>query len=173
MALLWLHYTTKRKTFTGSVDSSTLAESAVGIIRLNEAETTDVKNGSSLTANTWTDVIANKDFTVDNSNSTILISFSGCLQVVTSVSGGWASTRCVIDSGGTPQNLKLGGAPNIGTAVNPLTGAGTLSITGLSAGTHTIKLQTIFGASGASIYLRAATQSNQEFLTTTVVELKR
>lgn len=153
-------------------DGSGLDSNAVGIIRLNSMETTDVQNGSALVASTWTDTFANKSFTVDNSTSVIRISCAGSMQIL-AASNTFGSSRLVIDSAGTPQNIKYGGGPITSThGCNPLTGGSPISVTGLASGSHTVKLQVLCGISGNQ-YLRALTQPNQEFLTTTVVEMKK
>ena len=147
---------------------------SVSAVRLASTESTDVQNGTSLTANTWTDAIPNKSFTVGSEDSTIEIDVSGSMQILSS-SSTFGSSRLVIDSSGSPQatqNIKYGGGPITSSiGCNPITGGSKVSVGSLSAGTHTVKLQVLCGATG-SMYLRASSQPNQEFMTTTVVESK-
>jgi hypothetical protein len=67
-------------------------------------------SGVTLTTGAWTDVIPNQSFTVDDATAAIEIIIGGFIEVST---GGAAScvlgARAVIDSGGTPQNFRLGG----------------------------------------------------------------
>ena len=135
--------------------------------RLNAIESTDFANPVALTANTWADIKANQNFTVGNANSTILISVCG--QAIVGNASAVTAVRVVIDSAGTPINRNIAGnqVPS-GQYVNILAGTSTISITGLSAGVHTIKTQAMSNV-GNNVYCRTLS-STFEFFTTTVVE---
>src|SRR5438270_5816224 len=79
-------------------------------------------------------------------------------------------TRIIVDSAGTPITKLIGGAyPN--TNNTTITANGTVILTGLAAGTHTIKLQ-VYASNTTSLVCRASTQPNQENLGIQVIERK-
>jgi hypothetical protein len=144
----------------------------LGKLSLVSVETTDVQNGTALTVSTWTDMIPNKNFTVTSSTSLIIISLRGSAQIGGNAGGSFTSTRVIIDSAGTPQTFMYGDSPVPGGGfANPFNGGGLIVLTGLSPGTHTIKTQVFYNATSGSMFLRASSQPNQEFLTTTIVEI--
>lgn len=151
--------------------NSKFKTSAIASLLLSATESTDLHNGTALTAGVWTDVSSNRNFTVTSSNSIILVSVAGAFQ-----SGGSTvannNARIAIDSGGTPIYKYIGGGTNMTATLwaNPLAGSSLIAITGLSAGVHTIKVQARSGANN-SLYLRASSQPNIEFMTTTVLEI--
>lgn len=143
----------------------------IGKVQLTYNLASDV-NISGIAVDTWTDVIANQNFTVDDANSIIMITANG---MITLGSNGqcFARTRFVIDSGGTPQNILYGGTIVLSSAgMNGLNGGSPIFITGLSAGTHTVKLQAWIDGTG-SITCRASSLSPHESLAIRVLELKR
>jgi len=151
-----------------------LATNAISIVRLAAIESTDFCNGVALgTAGTWYDLKANQNFTVDNANSIIAINVSGNMFIGGAGTPTIAS-RLVIDSAGTPIYRYLGGTyiyVNNGFG-NCLTGAGTHYITGLAAGTHTVKTQGVSNVNTNTAYCRPAANIYESFATY-VMELKK
>lgn len=141
--------------------------------QLNYVAATDIANGVSIaTGGSFTDIGTNQSFTVDDANSTVLIDVRGYIQVLGG-SGVNIGARIVIDSAGTPQNILIGGAYQATSqSVNALGGVGMVAITGLSAASHTVKVQLTSSGASASAYCRASSTA-YEFLAITVLELKR
>lgn len=164
----------------GAIVTATLANNAVGVVRLNYVANTDLANGLAVTGAAvtpvWTDLLPNQNFTVDNANSSILISVSSRTQLGSTASGASVLARAQIDSAGTPINRQIGGNSTFAANqyANPFSGSSLFAITGLAAGVHTLKVQLgIVVASGnGAAYMRAATTS-EEMLLATVVELKK
>lgn len=146
------------------------------VLQLNYAASTDVMNGAAITANTWTDIDTNKTFTVDQATSVVEISVGGNIQMGggSIVAGSVCSSRIVVDSAGANTPYRLGGdaIQTAGNIVNALAGSPVVSITGLAAGTHTVKLQ-IRASAAALAYLRAASFPDLEALTIRVHENKQ
>jgi hypothetical protein len=146
---------------------------ALGSVRLSASESTDLFNNTALSVSTWTDFKANQNFTVNSSNSIVLISIVGsCLIGSTSASVD-AASRVVIDSAGTPIIKRVGGNRGQGsnTYTNPFSGSGMIVLTGLSAGVHTIKTQILSNASNSVVYFLAGSSSDSYSFTTTVIEI--
>jgi len=122
-------------------------------VQLDYAESTDIANGSTLTANAWNDVGTNQTFTVDDVNSVIEISVSGNVLANSQV-----ASRIIIDSAGTPITKYIGGSgSNNPNFANILAGSTVVSITGLATGSHTVKLQANPGTNtGIVIYCQPA-----------------
>ena len=156
---------------------SIYAPPSVGVSRLQAIESSDLFSGTSLTSSTWTDFKGNQNFTVDNANSIILISIIGRATMGISGGGGVGniSSRIVIDSAGTPITRRVGGAPATNVASeygNPFSGSGMIIVTGLSAGTHTIKTQVYADFANCLLYCRCSTLPDIECFATYIVELK-
>ena len=135
---------------------------------LEYVASTDLLSGASIAANTWTDLTANQSFT--NSHPLVVISGGGCCLMGGVSGGGQCGSRLLIDSGGTPTAIQLGGdhipGSNFG---NALSGAPTTFISGLASGVHTVKLQ-IYANLACNAYCRASTQGNLEKASIRVVE---
>lgn len=160
----------------GAVGTSAIAANAVGVVRLNAIEGSDLFSGTAITPSTWTDFKTNQNFTVDNANSTIVIFAFGQAALGNGSSGGSVASRAVVDSAGTPIYRYLGGQYHVSAtdSSNCFAGACVGIITGLSAGTHTIKTQIWTNCTGSpTLYCRPSTQPDQEFFSTVVVELKK
>lgn len=153
-------------------NNSKLPGVILGTSRLNSTETTDFANGIPLTVNTWTDLRSNQNFTVGSSDSIILISVGGS-AIIGGAGTPFASSRVVVDSGGTPIIRSLGGMFVVagGQYANPFSGNGIILLSGLSAGVHTIKTQVLSTVAGNSAYCRCLTIPNSEFFNTTVLEI--
>lgn len=135
--------------------------------QLGYVATTDLANALAIT--TWTDILGNQTFNVDDGRSLIDISVLGNIMGIASAAGDFGS-RIVIDSAGTPINIMLGGFSLGGAGrLNFLTGTSFVSVQ-LPAGSHTIKVQVNGGSVNA--YCRAATNPNSEFLSVRVIERK-
>jgi hypothetical protein len=119
-----------------------------------------------------TDIVPNQTFTVDDANSLIEIEVSGSLTV----GGGIetvASSRLVLDSAGANTIVNLGGGwHGAGAYCNVLGGAGTIQLTGLAAGSHTLRLQASGNAASDKAYCRSHTAA-YEYVYITVIERKR
>jgi hypothetical protein len=134
----------------------------------------DQFSASNITSSTWTDCCSNQSFTVDDANSTVEISVRGAMNL-----GGQGTTETEVTSailidGST--RIMFGGCMLSGVASNkgnPLTG-NACYVTGLSAGSHTVKVQIWSNQNLTGLaYLRASSQPNLEFLAIQVVEHKR
>lgn len=131
-------------------------------------------SGQSVSAGTWTDIISNQNFTVANTGSILEFDVRSMIQTA-ETSGGddFVGGRIVIDSAGTPINKQFAGdiAGDYNTGYfNPFKGSGTVKVTGLSAGTHTVKVQIYLGG-GGNFYLRPSASGGFEFLGLQVTEI--
>lgn len=121
----------------------------------------------------WTDLSSNTNFTKSRSGSMLRISGRFAGQVRETTSGeDLVAARVVIDSAGTPQYLMLASAiwnDTYGNNYFMLQGGTTTHLTGLSSGTHTVKIQAITGATG-DIYLRPSAGSPYEYGIVEIVE---
>ena len=140
---------------------------------LNYIPGTDIASGVSFTADTWQDLTTNQSFTVTNSTKVIAISVSCMMQFTQGSNLNNVICRMVIDSAGTPVNRIIGGSMNIVASnyCNPFAGAGTQYFTGLSAASHTVKLQLRSVGFTGTGYLRPSSDPNTESLTIAVVQL--
>lgn len=146
-------------------------------VLLDYALASDLAAPLTLTSGTWTDIIGNQSFTVGATTSNVEVDVSGYMAVVgTDGSQRQCALRLVIDSAGTPVNKMLSGQTGMtnspGYAVNPLAGAGTVSLGSLSAAAHTVKLQGYSNGANASLYCRPATFPNGENFQLRVFERK-
>lgn len=129
---------------------------------------TDLHNGTAVVINTWTNVGPSHSFTVQNAGSKVEIIVSGNVDM--SVAGAHIAKSALLIDGTT--RYDLGGLRSGGThlsEINILAGGEPLILDGLSAGAHTVQLQ-VFDDTGGSLYLRALTQPQAEFLRVTVIE---
>jgi hypothetical protein len=137
---------------------------------LDYSAAADLLNGAT-PANTWLDVISNQTFTVSSSSSLIHIMVGGVINFIPSTYAN-SVTRLVIDSGGSTLYKYLGGGiPASNEYFNLLSGVCTVVLSGLAAGTHTVKLQ-MFSTTSGNAYCRPATYPGYEFLHIRVVEHK-
>jgi hypothetical protein len=131
----------------------------------------DVAPGLAMTASTQTDAHGNQPFAVDSANSVVEIEVRGTAHITSATAGAQGGSRILIDNA---TGYFLGGAlvPASGAYINALSGVGVVAITGLSVGSHTVKVQAICSHT-ATLYCRAATFPNFEGLSITVSERKR
>lgn len=152
-------------------DGSTAGWAAATLLPLDYTLGSDI-NGTAITLNTWTDVIANQNFAVTSATSVIEISVRGSGFFNSATAGDAISTRVVIDSGGTPINEPIGsgqavqansGRPNI------FSGASPVFKSGLSVATHTVKVQVRVGRN-LNLFIRASSNPDEEWLRVQVAE---
>lgn len=156
-----------------TVTTAAIADNAVTAIRLDADETTDFASPVTATANTWVDLKGNQSFTIASASSVVAISIKGAATAGTAplVS---ILTRIVIDSGGTPIYKRLDAVqtpPN--NTTYPFIKFGMVYVTGLSAGTHTIKTQVYAAGVTMSVFCRPALAPTVEFFSTQVIEHKK
>lgn len=132
----------------------------------------DIMAGVALTSNTWADVCSNQNFTVASGGSGLVqVSASlGLTNIAASVAGS-AGCRMVIDSAGTPIYHMFGGNPITFSTSEPVHGAASVVVSGLSAAVHTIKVQVISNGKNGTGYCRPSSFPNAEFLSVHVTQL--
>lgn len=137
------------------VSKSYVPANAFGIRRL--AATTASVNGSALAASGTFTILSDQNFVVGDASSVVGISIGGYAQAF-QASAGAVTSRMVLDSGGTPSTILLGGqrVQVAAESSNPFSGANTKYVTGLSAGTHTVQVQVLSDQVG-TIYMRNGT----------------
>lgn len=141
-------------------------------IRLDYTAAVDLHSGTTVPANTWTDLGANQSFTVVSASSVIEIAVRGMALVGNSGTiNTEISSRIVIDSAGTPITRMLGGDTlnDGGAYINPLSSSG-VNVTGLTPGTHTIKTQVLANVA-STLICRPATFPNSESYAIQVTEM--
>lgn len=158
-------------------NGSTLVYSAPTGLLLTYDLAADITN-QAITAGTFFDLFANQNFSVAVATSIIQVSVRGYGFYNDNNTSHQYLTRVNIDSGGTPILRYLAGASDTHATTNsrqnPLAG-GTVFISGLTAGVHTIKVQTTCLPTGVNdhFYCRASTNgptTGGEFLTVQVIE---
>jgi hypothetical protein len=144
--------------------------SVVPNLILNYTQSSDI-SAVSMTNHTWVDILANQNFTVANAASLVEVSIRG--MGFNNAGIGYSTLRAVIDSAGTPMNVPFAGYyTNNPQFLNAFTGTSPFFLSGLSAATHTIKLQCnvdTVGSAGA-FYCRASSVAPYEWLLIQIVE---
>ena len=133
---------------------------------LNYAASTDLFNATSISNGSWVNVIANQNFTVTDATKLVMVTVAGSIRIGNSTTDALGSVRIVIDSDGTPIYKNLGFSQSKpSTYSNILSGNNLIFFSGVSAATHTIKLQ-MYSSGGTNniIYCRCSTVPEQEFL---------
>jgi hypothetical protein len=143
-------------------------------VQLDYAASTDIFTGGAASSGAWVDLISNQTFMVDDANSVVEFSLSGmCIGRDT----GQATTigvRLNIDSGATTKMVAGNFTNSANTYANIFAGANTVEVTGLSAGSHTVKSQVYFnGGSAAQLYCKIASEPNSYSLNLRVLERKQ
>jgi hypothetical protein len=143
------------------------------LVRLDYTQSSDL-SGTTMTANTWTDIVANQSFTVGAGASSIEVAVSGFAGIISS-DGSQRNfgVRVVIDSAGTPINKQVAGCvsqANSGSVLNALSGNSLVNIGALSAGSHTVKLQGYHYTANGTLYCRPSSFGNAEHLNLQVLE---
>jgi hypothetical protein len=154
-------------------NGSVWVNAAPSKLQLNYNAATDLLSSTSLSAATWTDVGSNQSFTVDDANSTVEITIGGAL-LVGNVNIANVGIRLVIDSAGTPVTKVIGGqyVDSASTIVNQFAGCSPAKFTGLSAASHTVKVQVNSDAANTA-WCRPSTKPDSEALLIQVWEAKR
>lgn len=142
------------------------------VLQLDYRAVADLHNGTAVSAATWTDIIGNENFDVDDAGSIVEIAIGG-MVMLKSTAGGSANVgvRFVVDSAGTPVTKVIGGSiiQTISTYDNVFGGVQPVKLTGLSAGTHTIKPQ-VYCHLAADLVCRPTTVPDRESLYMQVTE---
>lgn len=140
--------------------------------QLDYTAASDLLTAAAFGANTWVDVVANQTFRVDNATSVVEIAVRGSMLLGSSgIANVEVGSRINVDSGGTPILRMLGGdgMETTGGYARPFAGGGSVFLTGLAIGNHTVKVQAL-ALNASTGYLRASTQPNVEHLAIQVVE---
>lgn len=148
------------------------ASLAAPAVLLDYVANTDLANPINTAASTWTDVLANQNFTKVKAGTIIRVAVRGAaLAANNGASSSWG-VRFIIDSAGAPVTRILGGENSGGSFdyINPFAGVNVVAVAGLSAAVHTIKVQLICSAASGLFFLRASTIPNTESLGIQVVE---
>lgn len=158
------------------VDQSSPAGTAGTSLLLTYNLASDISN-QAITAATAYDMIANQNFTVAGTGSIIEVNVRG-FAFLNSTATNQVMTRININSGGTPIIHYFGGGNNTNGTANTrpnILAGGSVFISGLTAATHTIKVQVV-STGNDNLYCRASTNgptTGAEFLTVQVVEHKQ
>jgi hypothetical protein len=145
-------------------------------VQLDYAASTasELANPVVVSATTWTDICANQTFTVDDPNSVIEIQVDGgCWTTGYASASPNVSTRVMIDSAGTPLTKMLAGEVLHQNTWGIWPVSGQISLTGLSAGSHTVKVQAYASNGSMNFYCRTNSQPNTDFLNIRVLERKQ
>lgn len=140
-------------------------------ILLDHTRATDI-TALTVTANTWTDIIANLNFTPASASSIVEIAVRAAGFFTGNSGQAEVSSRVNVDSGGTPVLELLGGTTTESGAQrgNPFAGSGSIFLSGLAASAHTVKVQVFINSSNTGFYLRPTGSANGEFLRIQVIE---
>jgi hypothetical protein len=139
--------------------------------QLNYTAATDIANAVAVSTAVWVDVHTNQSFAVDDASSVVEIAVRGTVLVSSPTNGSQVGTRILLD-GATGYFLGGGLMPAASAYLNGLSSAGIVALTGLSVGSHTVRVQAICSAN-AALYCRPATFPNYEGLSIVVMERKR
>lgn len=141
-------------------------------LQLDSIASTDLANAAAIAANTWTDLTAALNFSVDDVNSVIEIAVSGNVIGVQSTSNQEIASRLSIDNGAILKNLG-GNGQAASSYANFLAGAGSVYLGGgnLLAGTHSVKVQ-LYATAAGTFWCRAASTAYESFAIR-VMEYKR
>lgn len=126
--------------------------------------------GAGLVVNgtTQTDIPgATATFTVQSTSSVVVVTWRGYIQCSQTAGAGGVTSQMILDGDGA-NPLRIGGdrVNTGGNFANPLAGAGPVVLTGLSAGSHTVKLALYCELAGTA-HMRA---NGVEHLTVSVTE---
>jgi hypothetical protein len=157
----------------GTVATYTPAASATVTLtsRLAYVASSNLHNPLALSAGTWADVVSNQNFTVAGTSSLLLVTVRLACSLVNG-NGSVTNVGCAaqIDSAGTPINAPLGGDVLAATSGAGMLNGGSFFLSGLSAGTHTIKIRAKSGGT-ASLYCRPSGAADYEFAEISIYEV--
>lgn len=172
------HYIGANDTYDGGT-TSTVADAGTNTRRLKKLQldynpNSDLATAASLTANSWNNVGASNNFRVDSNTSLIEVSVMG--HGLCFIPGGVTTEiGCSILIDGATRYVISGSSGNNSSPpfINPLNG-GTITIAGLTVGTHTVQVQIMPDQTiTTNWYLRPGTKPNQELLRVQVREVQR
>lgn len=158
------------------LQTGSLPANAISAVLLSVAETTDLFNNTAIASATWVDFKGNQNFTVTTTGSIIVVNIRARAHLASTTAQTDTSSRVIIDSAGIPQTFMFGGSNTStgGHFVNPFAGSGFVIVSGLAPGVHTIKTQVYSTAAANNVlYSRNATNPNEEFYVTEILELKK
>lgn len=136
-------------------------------VLLNHATSTDIANGSSMSANTWYDITTSQNITV-TAGRTVQAQIGGAITVYNGYAYGQSfAIRLYVNSTGYP----CGGAVLAASEyASPMSGTVPVVVTGLAAGTHTIKGQVLCFEGSGTLYVRSSTYPDTETVRVVVKE---
>lgn len=156
-------------------DSGTATRRQVKL-QLDYSHAADLNGGASLatTAGTPTDLVANQTFRVDSATSVVEISVRlGALGGAGGTVPSTWTTQIVVDSAGANTTHKLSSdTQQVATTQYTGLNGGTVRITGLAIGNHTVKIQAVATQNGA-VFLRASSTPTYEYAKIQVTEYQR
>lgn len=147
-----------------AADFAKLATLQAPVLRLVYAASTNLLSGAALTAATWADLQANQNFTVSSTASVLLV-HARVGMLVTAAGAFNCALRALVDGTQAEKLTNEWGAASTFVGL----GGGSFAMTGLAAGTHTIKLQVIADVT-ATAYCRASSVPTYEFCLLTIEE---
>jgi len=141
-------------------------------LQLRSVAATDLFNGSAGATGAWTDITSSVGFSVEDANSVVEVSAFISMSIAMGATGAYFGVRELVDGSTIIPVCATQLAANQSSANNVLVGGASGELTGLSVGSHTVKLQ-YFCAQSTTLYLRAATNPNFEWANMLVKEFKR
>lgn len=124
-------------------------------VLLNHATSTDVANGVSMEAEVWYDISTSQNISV-TASKTVELNVGGAITCASAYAGAQSfAVRLLVD--GTDSYPCAGQIISQNQYSNPLAGAVPVIITGLSAGTHTVKAQVLCYQGSGTVYNRSST----------------
>lgn len=143
-------------------------------LQLDYAPTADQTTILMSSAVTWYDFIPAQTFRVDSKNSLIVIACRGMLMGGYNGGTGATQVKCRLAVDGGTYYQYGGNTTDDGfTNQNVLAGGNPVVISGLSVGTHTVKLQTYSTTANTNVYCRSSSQLDMETFGMQVTEFSR
>lgn len=130
----------------------------------------DDQAGVSITGGAWVDVTPNQTFVKQTTDGLLEVVVRGMAQLADTTGGDdFMNVRVVIDSAGTPITKNLSGdLTSDDNYHNPFNGASPIYLSGIAAGSHTVKVQ-LSVSGGGNFYCRPV-GTPTEFLYMQVIE---
>lgn len=144
----------------------------IGKLQLSYVATTDLFNPVAFAANVWnTTSFPLHTFAVDDPNSVVEIAVGGQVQVIAGGANIIVGVRLNIDAGA--RLAMRGGVPLLANGHgNMMSGVAPYRLTGLTVGSHTVRVEFI-GTGAGNAYLAAASFPNSYAYNLSVMEQKR
>ncbi len=121
-------------------------------------------------ADTWTDLGISFSFTVTNASALIVVPTTMNVQGKNTGAGGGIALRWIVDPAGAGTGVFLSGNNSPNAFVSASAGNGPLVLSGLSAASHTLKVQCLSAAQSGQFLCRPVTHSSVEFFIATVIQ---